>query len=196
MRAPFFLMSTRPTLFLGVDPGLNRTGYALLERVDSGLRLREGGIIRSTAKRPLADRLCEIGDGMREVVAQYQPEVLAIEQVFSHAKFPKTAILMAHARGVILHAASSAGIPVVHYTPRQIKRLLTGSGAASKEQVQRAISRELGLDRLLEPNDVADAFAVALCHYHSVRLPSALQGLTQAADGDEFDDSTGDDLDA
>ena len=186
MRPPFFLMSTRPALFLGVDAGLNRTGYALLERTADGPRLREGGIVRSTAKRPLAERLREIGEGLGEVVSQYQPEVLAIEQVFSHAKFPKTAILMAHARGVILHVAASADVPVVHYTPRQIKRLLTGSGTATKEQVQRAISRELGLDRILEPNDVADAFAVALCHYHSVRLPSALQGLGIGANsGDE-----------
>lgn len=195
MRPPFFLMSTRPVLFLGVDPGLNRTGYALLERTSDGPRLREGGIVRSTAKRPLAERLCEIGEGLAEVVAQYHPEVLAIEQVFSHAKFPKTAILMAHARGVILHAAASANVPVVHYTPRQIKRLLTGSGTASKEQVQRAISRELGLDRLLEPNDVADAFAVALCHYHSVRLPTTLAGLETATDAAE-DDFDGDDDDA
>jgi crossover junction endodeoxyribonuclease RuvC len=195
MRPPFFLMATRPALFLGVDPGLNRTGYALLERTPHGPRLREGGIVRTTAKRPLAERLCEIGDGLGEIVSQYQPEVLAIEQVFSHAKFPKTAILMAHARGVILHIAASAHVPVVHYTPRQIKRLLTGSGTATKEQVQRAISRELGLDRLLEPNDVADAFAVALCHYHSVRLPTTLQGLEAGTDSAGID-TDGDDDDA
>ncbi|MEZ6065579.1 MAG: crossover junction endodeoxyribonuclease RuvC [Planctomycetaceae bacterium] len=76
---------------------------------------------------------------------------------------------MAHARGAILFAAADAGLPIVHYTPRQIKRLLTGSGKASKEQVQHAIRMELGLESILEPNDVADAFAVALCHYHSLR---------------------------
>jgi crossover junction endodeoxyribonuclease RuvC len=156
--------------YLGIDPGLNRTGYALLERTPTGPRLLEGGVIRSTEKRTLADRVHEIGDGVRDVLREFRPEALAIEQVFSHPGHPKTAVLMAHARGAILFAAKDAGLPVVHYTPKQIKRLLTGSGKATKEQVQLAIQRELGLTSVLEPNDVADAFAVALCHYHSARL--------------------------
>jgi crossover junction endodeoxyribonuclease RuvC len=156
--------------YLGIDPGLNRTGYALLERTAQGPRLLEGGIIGSTASKPLAARVHEIGDGLRDVLREFRPEAMAIEQVFSHAAHPKTAVLMAHARGAILFAAGDAGIPIVHYTPRQIKKLLTGSGKASKEQVQLAIQRELRLDTVLEPNDVADAFAVALCHYHSTKL--------------------------
>jgi crossover junction endodeoxyribonuclease RuvC len=156
--------------YLGIDPGLNRTGYALLERTAQGPRLLEGGIIGSTASKSLAARVHEIGDGLRDVLREFGPEAMAIEQVFSHAAHPKTAVLMAHARGAILFAASDAGIPIVHYTPRQIKKLLTGSGKASKEQVQLAIQRELGLDTVLEPNDVADAFAVALCHFYSTRL--------------------------
>ncbi|MEZ6056829.1 MAG: crossover junction endodeoxyribonuclease RuvC [Planctomycetaceae bacterium] len=98
------------------------------------------------------------------------PEAMAIEEIFSHPGHPKAAILMAHARGAILLTAAELGIPVIHYAARQIKKLLTGSGRASKEQVQAAIQRELGLDKVLEPNDVADAFAVALCHYHNARL--------------------------
>lgn len=156
--------------YLGIDPGLNRTGYALLERTAAGPRLVEGGIIGSTPSHSLAKRVHEIGDGLRDVLREFRPEAMAIEQVFSHAGHPKTAVLMAHARGAILFAACDAGVPIVHYTPRQIKKLLTGSGKASKEQVQLAIQRELGLDAVLEPNDVADAFAVALCHYHSTRL--------------------------
>lgn len=156
--------------YLGIDPGLNRTGYAILERTATGPRLLEGGVIASTSKRTLAERVHEIGDGLREVLRDCRPDALAIEQIFSHPGHPKTAVLMAHARGALLFAARDAGLPVVHYTPRQIKRLLTGSGKASKEQVQLAIQRELGLSSVLEPNDVADAFAVALCHYHTVRL--------------------------
>jgi crossover junction endodeoxyribonuclease RuvC len=156
--------------YLGIDPGLNRTGYALLERSAQGPRLIEGGVIRSTAGKSLAERVHEIGDGVREVIAELRPEAVAIEQVFSHPTHPRTAVLMAHARGAILMAAIDAGLTVAHYTPRQIKRLLTGSGKASKEQVQHAIRTELGLPSVLEPNDVADAFAVALCHYHSLRL--------------------------
>lgn len=159
----------RPNCVLGVDPGLNRTGYAILERSSKGPVLREGGVIRSTPSLSLAERVLEIGRGLREVIDEFAPQVLAIEQVFSSAQFPKTAILMAHARGAILYSAADAGLPVVDYAPREVKRLLTGSGKASKEQVQHAIRNELGLDHVLEPNDVADAFAVALCHYHSTR---------------------------
>ncbi len=162
-------MSVAPR-FLGIDPGLNRTGYALLERSSRGPVLREGGLIRSTRGRSLAERVHEIASGLVEVLDEFQPTVLAIEQVFSLVKNPKSALLMAHARGAILSAAVGHGIPVVHYTPTQIKRLLTGSGKASKDQIQRAIKSELGLDRLLEPHDVADAFAVALCHYYRSRL--------------------------
>ena len=161
---------SRLSSYLGIDPGLNRTGYALLERGVNGPVLREGGVIRSTRSLSLAERVHEIGDGLREVIEQYRPQVMAIEQVFSTVKFPKTALLMAHARGAILYTAADQNIPVVHYTPTQIKRLLTGNGRASKDQMQRAIKNELQLDRLLEPNDVADAFAVALCHYYSVRI--------------------------
>ncbi len=167
--SPHFDVSERPQCVLGVDPGLNRTGYAILGRSASGPVLREGGVIRSTADLTLAERIHELGCGLREVIDEFKPQVLAIEQVFSTSKFPKTAILMAHARGALLFAAADAGIPVVHYTPTQVKRLLTGSGHASKEQIQHAIRQELKLEKVLEPNDVADAFAVALCHYHSMR---------------------------
>ena len=158
--------------YLGIDPGLNRTGYSLLSRSSNGPVLEEGGVIRSTADRSLAERVAEIGEGIVEVIEEFEPESVAIEKVFSHGQFPKTAIMMAHARGAILFAAAQKRIPVVHYTPAQIKRLLTGSGRASKEQIQRAVQRELGLDAVLEPNDVADACAVALCHYHSALLPA------------------------
>ena len=168
--SPHFDAVARAACVLGVDPGLNRTGYAILERSARGPVLREGGVIRSTQSLSLAERVLEIGRGLREVIAEFQPDVLAIEQVFSTAQFPKTAILMAHARGAILYAAAEAGVSVVDYAPREVKRLLTGSGKASKEQVQHAIRNELGLDHVLEPNDVADAFAVALCHYHSCRV--------------------------
>ncbi len=162
-------MSVVPRI-LGIDPGLNRTGYALLERSPRGPVLREGGLIRSTRGLSLAERVHEIASGLCEVLDEFQPTALAIEQVFSLVKNPKSALLMAHARGAILSAAVERGIPVVHYTPTQVKRLLTGSGKASKDQIQRAIKSELGLDRLLEPNDVADAFAVALCHYYSSQI--------------------------
>ena len=158
------------TRYLGIDPGLNRTGYAVFERSSRGPLLCEGGVIRSTQKLSLAERVLEIGQGVREVLEQFRPAVMAIEQVFSTVQYPKTALLMAHARGAILFAAAEQNVPVVHYMPRQIKRLLTGSGKATKEQVQHAIQNELRLEKLLEPNDVADAAAVALCHYYISRV--------------------------
>jgi crossover junction endodeoxyribonuclease RuvC len=159
-----------PTRYLGIDPGLNRTGYALLERSSRGARLVEAGVIRSTPQESLAHRVGEIGAGFREVIEQFQPTAVAIEQVFSFSRYPKTALLMAHARGAILLVAAEREIPVLHYTPTQIKRILTGSGRASKEQVQLAIRNEFGMKDILEPNDVADASAVALCLYHSVKF--------------------------
>jgi len=151
---------------LGVDPGLNITGYGVLEVVDGKLRLCEAGIVRSRARGALADRLAEIHQGMEDVIAAFRPSVMALEELYSHYARPRVAILMGHARGVICLAGGRAGIPVVPYPATQIKRILTANGRAPKSQVQRAIQRELGLPRLPEPPDVADALAVALCHYY------------------------------
>jgi crossover junction endodeoxyribonuclease RuvC len=158
------------TRYLGIDPGLNRTGYALIERTPRGPVLREGGVIQSTKSLSLHQRVHEIGSGIREVIAELNPEIVAIEQVFSNAVNVRSSLLLAHARGAILMAIVDAGIPVIHYTPAQIKRLLTGSGKAPKDQIQHAVRSELRLVSLPEPNDVADASAVALCLYHSVRV--------------------------
>lgn len=157
-----------PIRYLGIDPGLQRTGYALVERGRARPILREGGVIRSTKEKTLAERITEIGSGIREILEQYEPQAVVIEKVFTTPQFPKTALILAHARGAILFTIAERGIPVVHYTPTQIKRLLTGNGRASKEQMQHAVRTELGLEKILEPHDVADAFAIALCHYHTV----------------------------
>ncbi|MEZ6123874.1 MAG: crossover junction endodeoxyribonuclease RuvC [Planctomycetaceae bacterium] len=156
--------------YLGLDPGLNRTGYALIERRSRGPYLVEGGILKSSARCSLGQRVLEIVRGLREVLEELHPEVVAVEEVFMHVQNPKTALMMSHVRGGILMALAEAEIPVVGYSPRQVKRLLTGSGAASKEQVQHAVKSELKLDSIPEPNDVADASAIALCLYHSVRF--------------------------
>ena len=155
--------------YLGLDPGLNRTGYALIERRSRGPFLLEGGVLRSSQKESLQRRVQEIARGLNEVLEELKPEIVAIEQVFSHVQNPRTAILMAHARGAILLTLAEANLPVVSYAPTQIKRLLTGSGKASKEQIQHAVKAELNLAEIPEPNDVADASAIALCLYHSVK---------------------------
>ncbi len=156
--------------YLGIDPGLNRTGYALLERRADGPVLLEGGIVRSSRRASLQHRVHEIVTGIREVVDELTPGVVAMEQIFSHGQNLKTALQLAHVRGAILATLADESICVVHYSPTQIKRLLTGSGRAPKEQIQHAVKAELKLAEIPEPNDVADASAIALCLYHSVRF--------------------------
>jgi crossover junction endodeoxyribonuclease RuvC len=151
---------------LGIDPGLNITGYGVLEADNGRLQLCEAGVVRGKSRESLTRRLVEIHEGLSEVIAGLHPNVMALEELYSHYDRPRTAILMGHARGVICLAAAEAGIPVMHYSATQIKRILTGSGRAPKSQVQRAIQRELGLAAPPEPPDVADALAAALCHYY------------------------------
>ncbi|HZZ29849.1 MAG TPA: crossover junction endodeoxyribonuclease RuvC [Pirellulales bacterium] len=158
-----------PTRILGIDPGLNITGYGVLERNEKNPkqpRVIEAGVIRGNAKQSLEDRLAEIHAGVADCIATLKPGVMALEQLYSHVAHPRTSILMGHARGVICLAAAQAGIAVIHYPSTQIKRILTGNGRASKEQMQLAIQRELRLDELPDPPDVADALAVAVCHYY------------------------------
>src|SRR5262249_18555219 len=111
-------------------------------------------------------RLLSLYNGIVEVIEQFQPGVLAVEQLYAHYKHPRTAILMGHARGVFLLAAAQRGLEVVSYSATRVKKTITGSGRAPKDQVQRTIQRELGLTAPPDPPDVADALAVALCHYH------------------------------
>lgn len=165
-------MKMEPTVstYLGIDPGLNRTGYSLLQRSPDGPILLEGGILTANRMQSLAARVHEIGEGLREIITEFSPDTIALERIFSFGPNPKTAITMAHLRGAFLLIATDFGVPVVDYSPTQIKRLLTGSGKATKEQMQAAVQNELRLKRVPEPHDVADATAVALCLYHSVRF--------------------------
>lgn len=151
---------------LGIDPGLNITGYGILEPSPSGPRVCEAGVVRGQTKGSLTARLAEIYAGVADVISEMQPTVVALEQLFSHYERPRTAILMGHARGVICLAAAQQSIPVVHYPATTVKKTVTGSGRAPKSQMQSAIQRELRLSKLPEPADVADALAIALCHYY------------------------------
>jgi crossover junction endodeoxyribonuclease RuvC len=159
-------MTAKCSRILGIDPGLNITGYGVLEVVAGKLKLCEAGVVRGRDKSSLAARLAEIHSGVAEVIASFAPATMAIEQLYSHYKHPRTAILMGHARGVICLAASQAGVGVEHYSATQIKKVLTGNGHSPKGQIQLAIRRELNLLETPEPADVADALAVALCHHY------------------------------
>lgn len=149
---------------LGIDPGLNTTGYGVVEIVDRQVGLVEAGVVRGKTKGSLTARVREIHDGVADVIRSLQPAALALEKLYSHYDRPTTAILMGHARGVIVLAAAEAGIDVHDYAATQVKKTLTGNGRAPKSQMQDAIRRELRLSKTPEPPDVADALAIALCH--------------------------------
>jgi crossover junction endodeoxyribonuclease RuvC len=153
---------------LGIDPGLRITGYGVVERDGARPRVCEAGIVRPAddGAKDLARRVLSVYSGIVEVIAQYRPEVVVVEQLYAHYAHPRTAILMGHARGAILLAAAQQQLPVVSYGATRIKKTITGSGRAAKDQMQRTIQRELGLARVPEPADVADALAAALCHYY------------------------------
>src|SRR5580698_549207 len=153
---------------LGLDPGLHVTGYAVLEASDLGPKVCEAGVIRSEENRKTADmaiRIRTLYDGLCEILDQWKPGAMAVEQLYAHYDHPRTAILMAHARGAFFLAGAQRNISVLSYASTKVKKLVTGSGRASKEQMQHAIARELSLEKPPEPHDVADALAVALCHY-------------------------------
>ena len=158
-----------PFRILGVDPGLNTTGYAVLEARPQGPHLLEAGMVRSAERRATPDmavRLKALYDGILGVIDEFGPTTLAVEQLYAHYDHPRTAILMAHARGSILLAAGQRGLSVSSYAATRIKKAVTGSGRAGKEQMQLAMVREFRLPTMPEPHDVADAMAIALCHYH------------------------------
>jgi crossover junction endodeoxyribonuclease RuvC len=157
---------------LGIDPGLNITGYGVLEIIDRQLRLVEAGVVRGRSRGTLTERIHDIHDGVVDVIGTLKPDVMALEKLYSHYDRPTTAILMGHARGVICLAAAQGGLEVADYAATQVKKILTGSGRAPKSQVQMAVQRELNLPKLPEPADVADALAIAMCHYYLAHGPA------------------------
>ncbi len=154
---------------LGIDPGLQCTGYAVL---DAGPKLLEAGVIRPEGGKDLAIRLASLAASMTEILDQWHPTAIAVEQLYAHYDHPRTAILMGHARGVYFLLGGQRGLPVVSYPSTNVKKTITGSGRANKPQMQYAVARELGLAKPPEPHDVADAIAVALCHLHTLKMKS------------------------
>lgn len=151
-------------LVLGVDPGLKTTGYGLVELRSDRVFLIEGGVIRSDGKAEMARRVGAIFKGIAEVIREFSPDVMAMEEIYSHTKHPRTAIIMAHARGAILAAADTMGIGVRNYPSTTIKSALTGNGRARKEQVREMVFSMLRCTGKPEPLDTYDALAAALCH--------------------------------
>lgn len=149
-------------MILGVDPGARATGYGLLEGDGAAWGYAASGVIRPPVGRPLAERLAALDAALRDLIARHRPAEVAVESLF-HSRSPRSAIVMGHARGVILVAARTAGAVVAEYAPLEIKMSVTGSGAASKEQVREMVRRLIAAPARLSL-DAADALAVALCH--------------------------------
>jgi crossover junction endodeoxyribonuclease RuvC len=165
------------TRILGIDPGLNITGYGVLD-VDHGhMSIVEAGVIRSTRSQELGKRLAAIHEGVGETIEALKPDCVGLEELYSHYERPKTAIIMGHARGVICLAAEESRLPIFHYAATQVKKILTGNGRAPKAQVQLAVTRHLNLPETPEPADVADALAIALCHFYLTIKPATLNEL-------------------
>jgi len=148
---------------LGIDPGLRLTGYGVIDFHPLKPKLVDGGVIRLNEKATVSVRLMDLERELTELFQEYRPEVCAVEQLYAHYAHPRTAILMAHARGVILLVAAKFGVQLRELAANRIKQSVSGHGHASKPQMQRAIQGLWNLKEPPEPPDVADALAVALC---------------------------------
>ena len=146
---------------LGVDPGLGVTGYAVVDLNGHEPRLLEAGAIRPGSRSDLPQRLRTIRADLAELIGEFHPEVLGLESLYSEYRFPRSALQMAHARGVVCLSAAEAGLPVVDIAPRAVKNAVVGIGSATKQQVQRTVQALYGLKNPPTPVDVSDAIAIA-----------------------------------
>lgn len=148
---------------LGVDPGLRISGYAVIIQQGADLRVLDAGTVKTDDQLPAAQRLQQIYHDTDALLTEHRPDLIAVEELYSHYQHPRTAIMMAHARAVFLLAAARHEITVHGFSATRIKKSLTGNGRASKQQIQKAVKTQLGLSKLPSPDDVADALALAMC---------------------------------
>jgi crossover junction endodeoxyribonuclease RuvC len=164
-------------LILGIDPGTAVTGFGVV-RATPRPTLVECGVIRTRPTQPLPERLRDIAEGVRELLARHRPDAMAVEAVF-YARNARTTIVLGHARGVILLAGAEAGLPIHEYPPAEIKKAITGTGGATKTQVQFMVTKLLRLTRAPEPADAADGVAAALTCAMRLPLTRALAGAAR-----------------
>jgi crossover junction endodeoxyribonuclease RuvC len=165
---------------LGIDPGLRLTGYGVIDYKPLRPVLIDGGVIRLEAKTSIAERLVELEIELDALFDEHKPDYCAVEQLYAHYKHPRTAILMGHARGVILLVAARRGVRTEEFAANRIKQSVVGHGHAGKAQVQKSIQLLWNLKEPPNPPDVADALAVALCCGRHVGMK---RGLTAAVAG-------------
>ena len=170
---------------MGVDPGLVDTGFGVLEADGSGFTVIDAGVVSTVAAHPLEARLNAIHAAVHRLMADRAPGLVVVEDLYTEYKFPRTAVLMGHARGVIYLAARQLGVAVVALSPAEVKRAMTGNGAAGKAQMQRAVQTVLGLRDLPRPSHVADALGLAASGMSRItgRWPGRGVGLVGAAGG-------------
>jgi crossover junction endodeoxyribonuclease RuvC len=154
---------------LGIDPGVSRCGYGAVVRDSGRLRATAAGVIRTSPSDPLPDRLFALDQELSALIAQVSPSTLAVERVLFQANV-RTAMSVGQASGVALVIAARVGVPVVQYSPNEVKLAVTGDGRADKVAVQTMITRLLGLREVPKPPDAADALALACCHHGRTRL--------------------------
>jgi crossover junction endodeoxyribonuclease RuvC len=160
---------------LGVDPGISTTGYGVVARAgDGALSLVECGVVRTPAGDALPDRLRALFDGIAEVLERQRPDCMAVEGVF-YGRNVRTTVILGHARAAILLAGTLRELPVAEYAPAEVKNAVTGSGRATKEQMQYMVQRLLRLRTPPQPADAADGVAVAICHCQAASLAKHLK---------------------
>jgi crossover junction endodeoxyribonuclease RuvC len=148
---------------LGIDPGLSRCGYGLVEQQRGATRAVSVGVLRTAPTLPTPERLAELQADLRALLREHQPSVVAIERVLFQVNV-RTAIATAQAAGIAMAEAVAAGAQVVEYSPNQVKQAVAGVGGATKDQMERMVQTLLGIAQPLRPVDAADAVALALCH--------------------------------
>lgn len=158
---------------LGIDPGITNTGFGVVVSRGQALLALDGGVIETSAKDPLELRLAQIADRIQSLIAEHEPDAMAIESIY-FGKNAESAFLVGQARGAVVCEAGRAGLPVESFTPQQIKLAVCGSGAAEKLQVQRMVCNLLDLPGEMPPDHAADALAVAICHLNGAPLAAAI----------------------
>ena len=161
-------------LVLGLDPGLAITGYGLVAEDSQGLVSVAYGVIRTPAKTPKAQRLVSLHRRLSRLISDFAPDAASVEELF-FSNNARTAMTVGEARGVLLLTCAEASLPIIEYTPMQVKQAISGYGRADKAQVQEMVRLLLGLECAPRPDDAADALAVAICCHHASRLDRLLE---------------------
>ena len=159
---------------LGIDPGTATTGYGVIESNNDEITVIDYGALVSPTRSPIGERLSFLYRGLLEIISRYKPDAVAVEEPFV-AKNVRSALAVGRAQAVAILAAATSGLPSYEYTPAQVKQMVANYGAGSKEQIQQMVKLQLGLPEIPQPDDAADALAVAICHLRDMHVKSLLR---------------------